>query len=138
MSPRYKKTVWVTILVLVLSAAAVCFTAAARKKKPAARSIPASATDESDIHGLVFAIRPTGFEPAEVEVAKGAYLFIVQNRSGIRDLDFRLDRQAGEKLHEVRDQRAQWKKQFDLKPGTYVLSIVDHPEWRSVITVNSH
>ena len=29
-------------------------------------------------------------------------------------------------------------KQFDLTPGDYVLSVPEHPEWQSRITVTSH
>ncbi len=97
-----------------------------------------SQSQNQDVHGLVIAIHPTGFTPPEMEVAAGRYLFIVQNRSGIDDLAFRFDRQNADKLHEVRDHRLQWKKQFDLHPGTYVLSVVDHPEWTCVVTVKPH
>ena len=76
-------------------------------------SLPAQ-PDDQDVHGLVIAIRPTGFVPAEIEVTDGRYLFIVQNRSGIRDLTFRLDRETIARLHEVHDQKLQWKKEFDL------------------------
>jgi hypothetical protein len=93
--------------------------------------------DEQDTQGLVIAIRPIGFTPAQLDLVAGSYLFIVQNRCGIRDLTFRLVRDTGEKLHEVHDQKPQWKKQFDLHPGTYILSVVEHPEWRSVITVTA-
>ena len=94
-------------------------------------------SSEPDIRGLVIAIRPTGFIPAEIDLKEGRYLLIVQNRSGIRDLTFRLDRDTGEKLQETRDQKLQWKKTFDLHPGRYVLSVVDHPKWQSIITVKS-
>jgi len=90
---------------------------------------------DQDVQGLVIAIRPTGFVPSEIELTSGTYLFVVQNRCGIRDLTLRLDRDTGERLVEVHDQRSQWKKAFNLNPGTYVLSVVDHPKWRCVITV---
>lgn len=91
-----------------------------------------------DTKGLVIALRPFGFTPTEIELTDGHYLFIVQNRCGIRDLTFELFRDTGEKLLEVNDRKPQWKKDFDLHPGTYVLSVVDHPTWRCVITVKSH
>ncbi|SRR5258706_7976738 len=131
---RHKKVTIVTIAAVFTLVTVVCLAAASGKRKPGANG---AAADNANVHGLVFAIRPTGFDPAQVELEKGTYLFIVQNRCGIRDLTFRLDREAGARLHEVRDQRLQWKKQFDLNPGTYVLSVADHPEWRSVITVKA-
>jgi hypothetical protein len=101
----------------------------------AAPVIPQGQVAPTEVKGLVIAIRPTGFVPPTLEVADGRYLFVVQNRSGIRDLTFRLDSEAGERLHEVHDQKLQWKKEFDLHPGTYVLSVVDHPTWRCLIKV---
>jgi hypothetical protein len=100
-------------------------------------AIPQGQADETDVKGLVIAIHPTGFVPEEIEVTKGRYLFIVQNRSGIRDLTFQLDREAGGRVHENHDQNLQWKKEFDLHPGTYVLSVVDHPHWRCAIKVKA-
>ena len=131
---RHKKITILTIVAVFVLVTVVCLATAKSKRKPGA----AVNADQSDVHGLVFAIRPTGFDPPQIELEKGTYLFIVQNRCGIRDLTFRLDREAGNKLHEVHDQKLQWKKQFDLNPGTYVLSVADHPEWRSVITVKAH
>jgi len=96
---------------------------------------PAPAADTSDVKGLVIAIRPTGFIPAQIDLTDGTYLFMVQNRCGIRDLTFRFDRDTGERLTEVHDQKLQWKKEFALYPGTYILSVVNHPQWRSVINV---
>ena len=101
----------------------------------AAPVTPQGQADQTSVKGLVIVIRPTGFVPPALEVTDGRYLFIVQNRCGIRDLTFRLESEAGERLHEVHDQKLQWKKEFDLHPGTYVLSVVDHPTWRCLIRV---
>jgi hypothetical protein len=132
---RHKKFMIVTIAAVFTLVTVVGLAAIRGKQKPEANG---AAADKSNVHGLIFAIRPTGFDPPQIELVNGTYLFIVQNRCGIRDLTFRLEREAGAKLHEVHDQKLQWKKQFDLNPGTYVLSVADHPEWRSVITVNAH
>lgn len=99
------------------------------------RNSSLAADQIDDVRGLAIAIKPRGFEPAAVELPAGRYYLIVQNRCGIRDLTFRLERENGEKLHEVNDKKLQWKKEFDLHPGTYILSIVEHPAWRSLITI---
>ncbi len=93
---------------------------------------------EQSGEGLVIAIRPDGFVPSNIELTKGRYIFIVQNHSGIRDLTFRLDRDTGERIYEVRSQKPRWKNAFDLQPGSYVLSIVDHPKWLCTIRVKPH
>ena len=98
---------------------------------------PAAKTQASndEVQGLVIAIRPSGFSPAEVDVTEGRYVVLVQNRSGIRNLTFRVDSESGERLHQVRPQELQWKKTFDLHPGRYVLSVVGHSSWRCLLTV---
>ena len=88
-----------------------------------------------DLTALVFAVRATGFDPDEFTVSAGRYLIVVQNRSGRRDLIFRLDRENGERLHEVRPVGRNWQRQFQLQPGKYVLSEAEHPEWRCEINV---
>lgn len=96
---------------------------------------PTQSGSSQELQGLVIAIRPSGFSPAEVEITDGRYVLVVQNRSGLRDLTFQFDRQGGERLHQVRAQRSKWSKQFDLHPGTYVLSVADHPEWQCLLKV---
>ena len=90
-----------------------------------------------DVLGLVIPLRPTGFVPAELEITDGRYLLIVENRCGIRDLTFHLDREGGERLHEAQEHKLQWKEKFNLRPGSYVLSVLEHPEWHCVIKVRS-
>ena len=102
--------------------------------QPAAANAQAA---DDDTHGLVIAIRPSGFSPDQIEVTQGRYIVIVQNRSGIRDLTFRLERENGDRLHEVRPQELRWKKTFDLSPGRYLLSVVARPSWRCVLTVTA-
>ncbi len=104
---------------------------------PASIAIPQGQASQQDVKGLVIALRPTGFIPPTLEVTTGRYLFIVQNRCGIRNLTFRLDRDTGERLTSVNNQRLQWKQEFDLYPGTYLLSVADHPSWHCAIKVNA-
>ena len=92
---------------------------------------------QAEVQALIIALRPIGFSPAQFELAEGRYLFIVQTRVRDRDVSFQLDREGGERLKEVQGQKLQWKQEFDLHPGTYVLSVVDHPKWRCVIIVKS-
>lgn len=153
MSDKQKRILWPTLVTGLMLLSAMAFVAGRPRgvmgNKPntttptvapvssAPVTLPEQST-EQDVQGLVIALRPNGFSPAEIEVTDGRYLFIVQNRVGVRDISFQLDREGGGKLHEVHDQKLQWKKEFDLHPGTYVLSVVDHPKWRCVITVKSH
>ena len=138
-----QKALWSSLLILILSvviAASVALRTPRAKTEvalKAGKGIELAAPDQKgpDVQGLVVALRPAGFTPSAFELTEGKYLFIVQNRCGIRGLTFQMFRDSGEKLHEVNDRKPQWKNQFDLHPGTYVLSVLDHPEWRCVIKV---
>ena len=52
----------------------------------------AAATDDEP-QVLSFQITPNGFEPSEAVVSRGKFLILLQNRSGRRDLNFRLTRE---------------------------------------------
>jgi hypothetical protein len=108
-----------------------------RNKRSASQPEAAVTASTSDVHGLVIGLQPTGFNPSRLNIPEGSYLFIVQNRSGIRDLTFRVSAQGGAVIHEVHDQRLQWKKIIQLPAGTYTISVIGHPDWESIITVSA-
>jgi hypothetical protein len=73
-----------------------------------------------------------------VEVPAGKYLLVLQNRSGKRDLTFRVATEAGAGLYEAgTQQRLDWKRQLELRPGSYVLTEASHPEWQCAVRVTS-
>ena len=95
-----------------------------------------SAQDPSDVpQGLLFELRPAGFIPTETEVSAGNYMLLLQNRSGIRELNFTLEHESQGRVAASDQQRRDWTKRIQLGPGTYILSEANHPEWRAVIRV---
>src|SRR5258706_12063799 len=98
MRNRYRRLVLASFLAVVTAVSIVCFTAAkVRRKRAIAGASALADADKSEVEGIVFAVGPNGIDPPDVNLAKGSYLFIVQNRSGIRDLPFTLDRDLGGK-----------------------------------------
>lgn len=89
------------------------------------------------IESELITVKPSGFDPSEIRRPLGRFSLRVNNRSEIHDLDLRLDRETGERVHEVRLPRGrlQWMKFLDLPPGKYRLSEVNHPEWVCTITI---
>lgn len=85
----------------------------------------------------VVKILPTGFEPRQITRPRGEFLLVVSNRTGLDDVDWRLDREAGGRLHAVRmsEGRLVSKQHTDLPPGTYVLTEAGHPDWVCRITI---
>jgi|GEM_PF-3280677 len=137
MPKNHRRAILAIGVTAAIALSIVCFAAAEVRRKRSTVAPSVNAADRSNVEGIVFSVQPYGIEPSEVNIAKGSYLFIVQNRTNVRDLTFRIDRQAGGRVHEVRGQKLQWKKIFDFNPGTYELTVADHPEWRSVITVRA-
>jgi hypothetical protein len=84
-------------------------------------------------------LRETGFEPARIARPAGRFLLGVDNRTGLEDVQFRLEREHGEKLREVRvNSRGRgWREPLSLPPGTYRLTEAAHPEWVCVVTITN-
>src|SRR5262245_5308527 len=84
-------------------------------------------------------IHPFGFEPAEITRSARPFLLEVQNRSGLREVSLRLDREAGNRLREVKVPRKEldWRAIQDLPPGRYLLTEEKHPAWLCRITITA-
>lgn len=80
---------------------------------------------------IVFTLRPTGFEPSEINVPEGRYLLVVENRTGMPEVNLQLYRQPGQKQKEARLIRGKsvWKSVVELNAGRYVITEAGHPEW---------
>ncbi|MFN0113008.1 MAG: hypothetical protein ACKVZH_29460 [Blastocatellia bacterium] len=84
-------------------------------------------------------IHPFGFEPAELTSPSSRFLLDVQNRSGLREVVLRLDRETGARLRQERVPRAKldWRTVIDLPPGSYLLTEEKHPAWVCRITITA-
>ena len=82
-------------------------------------------------------IRASGFEPGEINRPPGKFLLAVDNRSGISEVDLRLDRLTGGRVHEARvsRDRPDWQTPLELTPGQYLLTEAYHPNWICRITI---
>ena len=95
----------------------------------------ASSDDEPQV--LSFQVTPNGFEPREAVVSHGKFLILLQNRTGRRDLTFRLTRENEGRVAGSDPQKRDWKAHVRLNPGTYILDEISNPEWKSVIRVTN-
>ena len=100
-------------------------------------SVTQAEPSPQELTALLLTIRPTGFDPAEITLPAGEYLVIVRNSTGLDEFALRLDRDAGERLHDVRMPRykRRWKQVVSLSPGSYVVTETNHPQWTCRITV---
>ena len=82
-------------------------------------------------------LRTFGFEPNEITRKAGPVFFFVNNVSGFRQVNFRLDREAGARLKDVPLPlgKLRWQEIVNLTPGTYLLTVAENPNWSCRITI---
>jgi len=86
---------------------------------------------------VLLALLPEGFDNKQMQLDPGEYLFVIGNRTGLKDVNVRLDRERNERLGAaaVGGRQTDWKKRLRLSPGTYVVSANDNPDWICRIVV---
>jgi hypothetical protein len=104
--------------------------------KAAPAAMPQSNSARERIEAEIITIRPTGFEPTEITRPKGRFLLLVENHSGLGEVDLLLDRENGDRVREARVQRKpEWREVANLSPGRYLLKESNHPDWVCQITI---
>lgn len=90
-----------------------------------------------DFKLVLLALLPHGFETSEIELVAGEYTFIVGNRTGLKEVGVRIDREGRERLGEatLRGRQRDWKQRIKLTPGTYIVSANNNPEWTCRVEV---
>lgn len=85
----------------------------------------------------IVTILPDGFDLQEIKRRQGAFFLMVDNRSGLKNVSLRLDREFGNRLREVLMSQANpdWDDLVDLPPGQYLLTEANHPDWTCRITI---
>ena len=93
----------------------------------------------ANIQVVLLALRPEGFEPSELQLTPGEYLFVVKNRTGLDEINVRLARENGQPMLAGKSglRRQDLKQRLHLTPGTYRLTETDHPDWTSTIVVSN-
>lgn len=99
--------------------------------------IPVGSAERPSVEVLPVYLRRPGFAPREITRPAGDYFLAVNNFSGVPDIVLRLDREQGDRLHEVKvtRDRPSWRQNIRLTPGVYLLTEADHPNWVCRITV---
>lgn len=128
--------------ILIFSTVAIlAFIALAANMRSLGASSASSATvqtqngsDRTEVE--IVTLRPQGFEPSEITRPKGRFILVVNNQSGINELDLKLDSDKGR----VKDDRLprgkkRWKTILDLPPGDYVLTESSDPTRIAHITI---
>ena len=86
---------------------------------------------------VLLALWPEGFEMNEMQLAPGEYLFIIGNRTGLREVSVTLDREGNERMAAatIGGRQRDLKQRLKLTPGTYVVTADENPNWICRIAV---
>lgn len=145
---RLTMVLGILIAVLIIGIA-TAETFHSRRPSPIVKEPAASARSQdhgTEAHGkqtveaLPLQLKRGGFVPMEITRPAGDFLFSVSNQSGVAEIDLRLGRENGARLHEARlkRERLRWRQQVRLTPGTYLLTEANHPNWVCRIVITAH
>ena len=82
-------------------------------------------------------LREWGFEPKEIKREPGPFFLILQNQSGLPEVELTLVSESGNQHRKFPDTRNALvsKQRIELPPGTYLIKESGHPEWQCQITI---
>ena len=91
----------------------------------------------SEVKLVLLALLPEGFDQREMQLEPGDYVFIVGNRTGLRDVNLRLDRDGIARVAAatLAGRQKDWKQRIRFTTGTYLVTANDNPAWSCRIVV---
>jgi len=94
---------------------------------------------QAPVQAELITLTPTGFEPTELTRPKGRFLFAIDNRSGLDDVEFYFERETGGRVNVPlsRHGKLAWREIVDLSPGTYILRATNDQSWRCRLTITA-
>jgi hypothetical protein len=123
------------VCLVVLFVVGVFATRTRTDSNPATK--PASAEPKVEVERIT--VREWGFEPKEIDRPPGPFFLIVQNQSGLEEIDISLVEDSGrprKKLPDIRNALTA-REWLELPPGIYLLKDSKHPEWQCQITIGN-
>ena len=90
------------------------------------------------IEEVSLTLSSSGFAPAELRPHGGKFLLSLDNRTDVKELTLRIARNGGVQIREIRvpGGGGDWSELFELQPGNYTVSEVNHPNWTCTIVIN--
>ena len=133
MKLTYRLLVAVGVCFVLLSAA---WAMAVRTRTHATQPAPQGG-QHSPFESEMVTLREWGFEPKEIKRDPGPFFLILQNQSGLPDVELTLLSESGNQHRRLPDTRNALvsKQRIELPPGTYLIKESGHPEWQCQITI---
>ena len=128
------------VLLLVGVAAKSHFGTSAASEIPPVE-IPANLAQSDEVGPdfklVLLALLPHGFETSEMDLVAGEYVIIIGNRTGLKEIDVRIDREGKVRVGEATlgGRQRDWKQRIKLTPGNYLVTANGNPEWTCRIEV---
>lgn len=152
---RGVRTISLTLLITAVSVIGLTVSGwSLLKSNTKAESINTTVQDGANLHGssrntsphervevVRITIRPTGFEPSEIVRPAGPFLLVIDNKSGLEDINLQIQRLTGgrrDKLHDIKVSLKQLRKAeiTNLPVGQYELTEATHTDWICRVTIN--
>jgi hypothetical protein len=91
----------------------------------------------SEVKLVLLALMREGFDSSEMQLDPGEYLLIIGNRTGLKEVRVRLEREGNGRVAEATlgGRQRDWKQRLRLTAGTHVVTANDNPDWTCRITV---
>ena len=91
----------------------------------------------AEVKLVLLALLPHGFENSEMQLEPDDYLFVIGNRTGMREVNLRIDREGKERVATVTavGRQRDWKQRLKLIPGIYLITANDNPDWSCRLVV---
>lgn len=85
-------------------------------------------------------VREWGFEPKQIKRKPGPFFLILQNQSGLEEIEVSLVEGSGHPRNRfaVTRNALMSKQRLELPPGTYLVKEAGHPEWQCQITIGNN
>jgi hypothetical protein len=130
---NYRLLVAVAVCILLLSAALVL---AVRTRTHATQPSP-QGNQQGAFEAERVTLREWGFEPKEIKREPGPFFLILQNQSGLPEVELTLVSESGNQHRRFPDTRnaLQFRQRIELPPGTYFIKESGHPDWQCQITI---
>jgi hypothetical protein len=125
-----------TYTLLLLTIGLITAAALAHRRSPTV-DVPTVQNPNAAVQAELITITSTGFEPAELTRPNGRFLFAIDNRSGLDEVDLYLERETGGRVNVPLSRRGKlaWREILDLPPGAYLLRARNDETWRCRITI---
>jgi hypothetical protein len=128
-------TITAAVSLGLLSVVVVGFTMRARTTDSSTLRSPSA---EPRFEAELITIREWGCEPQQINRPVGPFMLVVQNQSGLPEIDLSLVEESGRPRHKLPDANAlRWKQRLELPPGAYSIKEASHPDWQCQITIGN-